>query len=136
VGGGSGLGRGSVHVACGISVGLALGCALVAYTLVDKQGIRHGGAIPFLELVLAPVALAALLAAVVRRGVRPLCAELRFATLAAAVGSFGAYVLVLLALRLATAPAVAAVRETSVVFGAGLAALFLRERVTVERLTG
>lgn len=128
--------RGLRHGAGGILVGLAIGCAIAAYTLVDKQGIRHAGAIPYLELVLAPVALAALLAAVVRRGVRPLRAELRFATLAAAVGSFGAYVLVLLALRLATAPAVAAVRETSVVFGAGLAAFFLRERVTVERLTG
>jgi drug/metabolite transporter (DMT)-like permease len=128
--------RGLRNRASGIAVGLAIGCAIAAYTLVDKDGIRHAGAIPYLELVLAPVALVTLLAAAARRGVRALRAELGPATLAAAAGSFGAYVLVLLALRLATAPAVAAVRETSVVFGAGLAALVLRERVTVERLAG
>ena len=92
----------------GLALALTIACCIAAYTLVDSRGIRHAAPLAYLELVLAPVALAALLAAVVRRGVRPLCAELRFATLAAAVGSFGAYVLVLLALRLATAPAVAA----------------------------
>jgi uncharacterized membrane protein len=43
---------------------------------------------------------------------------------------------VLLALRLAAAPAVAAVRETSVVFAAGLAALVLHEHVGPQRLAG
>lgn len=128
--------RGLRSRAGGIAVGLAIGCAIAAYTLVDKDGIRHAGAIPYLELVLAPVALAALVAAGARRGIPALRAELRFPTLAAAAGSFGAYVLILVALRLATAPAVAAVRETSVVFGAGLAALVLRERVSAERLAG
>ena len=50
--------------------------------------------------------------------------------------AFGAYLLFLFALRLAAAPAVAAVRETSVLFAAVLAAVFLRERVTPPRLAG
>jgi drug/metabolite transporter (DMT)-like permease len=58
------------------------------------------------------------------------------ATLAVGAASAGAYLLVLLALRLASAPAVAAVRETSVVFGAALAAVVLHERVTWLRLVG
>ena len=50
--------------------------------------------------------------------------------------SAGAYLLVLLALRLASAPAVAAVRETSVVIATALAALVLRERVSAPRIAG
>jgi uncharacterized membrane protein len=49
---------------------------------------------------------------------------------------FGAYGLVLAALRLAPAAPVAAVRETSVVMATGLAALYLHERVTRERAIG
>jgi uncharacterized membrane protein len=52
------------------------------------------------------------------------------------VASFGAYALALAALRLAPAPAVAALRETSVVLAALLAAVFLREPVGLERFTG
>jgi drug/metabolite transporter (DMT)-like permease len=86
--------------------------------------------------VLAPVAAAALALLVLRRGVAPLRAQLSAPTLVAAAGSFGAYLLFLFALRLAAAPAVAAVRETSVVVAALLAAAFLRERVTWVRLAG
>ena len=52
------------------------------------------------------------------------------------MASFGAYVLVLLALRLASAASVAAVRETSVVIAAVLAAPVLGERVGRLRLGG
>jgi drug/metabolite transporter (DMT)-like permease len=50
--------------------------------------------------------------------------------------SAAAYVLVLLALRRASAPSVSAVRETSVVIAAVLAAVFLHERVGPGRLAG
>lgn len=127
-----GIGRGAE----GVAVGLAIGCAIAAYTLVDKDGIRHAGALPYLELVMAPVALVALPVVAARRGTAALRRELSLPTLVAAAGSFGAYALVLAALRLAPAPAVAAVRETSVVIAAALAALFLRERVGPGRLAG
>ena len=128
--------RGLRQGAAGIPVGLAIGSAIASYTLVDKEGLRHAAPLPYLELVLAPVAAAAVLSLVLRRGVAPLRAELSLPTLAAAAGSFGAYLLFLFALRLAAAPAVAAVRETSVLFAAVLAAVFLRERVTPLRLAG
>ena len=128
--------RGLRQGAAGIPVGLAIGCAIASYTLVDKEGLRHAAPLPYLELVLAPVAAAAVLSLVLRRGVAPLRAELSLPTLASAAGSFGAYLLFLFALRLAAAPAVAAVRETSVLFAAVLAAVFLRERVTPPRLAG
>ena len=123
--------RGLRRGADGIGVGLAIGIAIASYTLVDKEGLRHAAPIPYLELVLVPIALVAL--AVRPRALRE---QASWPTLGAAAGSFGAYALFLFALRLTTAPGVAAVRETSVVIGAILAALFLKERVTWTRLLG
>lgn len=120
----------------GVLVALAIGCMIAGYTLVDKDGLRHAAALPYLELVLAPVGLVALPAVVMRRGARALRAELTVPTVGAAIASFGAYALVLAALRLAPAPEVAAVRETSIVIAAILAAVFLRERVSLKRLAG
>jgi drug/metabolite transporter (DMT)-like permease len=128
--------RGLRHGAEGVLIGLAIGCAIASYTLVDQDGIRHAAAIPYLELVQAPLALVALPVAAARRGLPALRAQLGPATLLAAAGSFGAYVLILQALRLAAAPAVAAVRETSVVIAAALAAAVLREGVGAGRLLG
>jgi drug/metabolite transporter (DMT)-like permease len=119
-----------------VLVALAIGCAIAGYTLVDKDGLRHAATLPYLELVLAPVALVAVPLVAVRRGARALRAQLTASTVLAAAASFGAYTLVLAALRLAPAPEVAAVRETSVVIAALLAAAFLRERVGPGRLAG
>jgi drug/metabolite transporter (DMT)-like permease len=51
-------------------------------------------------------------------------------------GAFGAYALVLASLSLAPAAAVAAVRETSILFAVALAAVVLRERVGAFRAAG
>ena len=115
---------------------LAIGCAIAGYTLVDKDGLQHAATLPYLELVLAAVVLVAVPVVVVRRGAEALRAQLTVSTVVAAAASFGAYALVLAALRLAPAPEVAAVRETSVVIAALLAGAFLRERVGIERLAG
>ncbi len=128
--------RGIRRGAEGLLVALAIGCAIAAYTLVDKDGLQHAAAIPYLELVLAPVALVGVSLAAARRGADTLRAQLTASTVVAAVASFAAYALVLAALRLAPAPDVAAVRETSVVFAALLAGAFLRERVGWMRLSG
>ena len=128
--------RGIRRGAEGVLVALAIGCAIAGYTLVDKDGLQHAAALPYLELVLLPVALLAVPVVAARRGTRALRVQLTVSTLIAAIASFAAYALVLAALRLAPAPQVAAVRETSVVIAALLAGAFLRERVGVERLAG
>jgi drug/metabolite transporter (DMT)-like permease len=128
--------RGIRRGAEGVPVALAIGCSIAVYTLIDKDGLRHAAALPYLELVMAPVGLVAVPLVAARRGARALRAELGWSTLLTAVVSFGAYGLALSALRLAPAPEVAAVRETSVVLAALLAAVFLRERVGIERVAG
>jgi drug/metabolite transporter (DMT)-like permease len=111
---------------------VAISACIAGYTLVDRYGIRHASAIPYLELVLLPAAVVYPLAV----GLGRARAALTPATVIAAVAMFGTYTLVLLALRLAPAASVAAVRESSIVIAVGLAALVLGEPVGRRRLAG
>jgi uncharacterized membrane protein len=114
--------------------GLAIALTIAAYTLVDAEGVDHAQAPAYLFLLLAPSSV--VYAAALALHGRPLRAELRpraFLTGAFIVGAYGS---VLAALRLADAAPVAAVRESSVVIAALLAAVFLHERVDVRRLGG
>ena len=116
--------------------GLAIAAIIAAYTLVDKHGITHAAPISYLELTMIPCGVvypAAVLAAKGRARVR---AEIGPATFLAGLATFGAYALVLAALERAPAVSVAAVRETSVVFAALLAATVLKEKVGPMRLAG
>ena len=86
---------------------------------------------------MAPVALAAiLLVAMLPAGTERLRAAVRPTPAVAGVASFVAYALVLAALARAPAASVAAVRETSVVIVAALAAPMLGERVGPLRVAG
>ena len=110
----------------------AIACCIAGYTLVDRYGIRHANAIAYLELVLIGPAVAyPLLLGVgrARRGLRP-------STAVSGVAMLGGYALVLVALRLASAASVAAVRESSIVIAVALAAIVLREPVGRGRLAG
>jgi len=126
-----GLGRGP-----GVPLGLVIACVIAAYTLVDKNGVKHAGAVPYLELsMIGPTILYA--SAIARtKGTRALRAAWGPATLMAGIATFGAYALVLLALQRAAAAPVAAVRETSVVLTALLARRVLKETVGRGRLAG
>ena len=109
--------------------GLGIGLFIAAYTLVDSEGVERADPIAYLALVVAPCALVYPLVARVRPDVGP-----RTALTAAA--TFGAFLMVLAAFRLAPAAPVAAVRESSVVIAAILGAVVLHERVTGPRLAG
>ena len=120
----------------GVFLAVAIAATVAGYTLVDKQGIEHASPIAYLELVLAPVAVVALVWHLTRGDAHRLRAQLGAARVTAAICSFAAYALVLGALSLAQAPAVAAVRETSILFAVALGALVLREPVGRDRALG
>ena len=120
----------------GVGFGLAIAGLIAAYTLVDSRGVRHADPIAYLELVLAGPAAVYLAAVLAVKGVTPVRRELGPRAAVAAAAGFGAYGLVLAALRLASAASVAAVRETSVVIAVALAAPILRERVDRSRIAG
>jgi drug/metabolite transporter (DMT)-like permease len=140
VGGGVILVRGLAgpHDRFGLALGLSIAAVIAGYTLVDKQGIRYADPVVYLELGMAPAALAyATTIALAHRGGRQrLRSAARPRPVAAGLLSFGAYALVLAALSLAAAASVAAVRETSVLIATALAWLFLGERVGKERVAG
>jgi drug/metabolite transporter (DMT)-like permease len=138
VGGGVVLVRGlsGERDATGAVLAVGVAACIAGYTLVDKEGLRFADPLPYLWLVLLPVAAAYAAAQARSRGGAALRAELSGPTVAAGLAMFGAYALTLAALRLADAAAVAAVRESSVVIATALAAVMLHERVTRERLAG
>ena len=128
----SGATRGS-----GAAYGLAVAACIAAYTLVDKDGVEHADPIVYLELSMVPATIGYvgfLLAT--PRGAERLRGAARPLPAAAGILSFSAYALVLAALLLAPAASVAAVRETSVLIAAFLAAPLLGERVGAGRLVG
>jgi len=120
----------------GIAFGVTIAACIAAYTLVDKNGVQHAEPITYLELsMLAPTVVYS--AAVMRvKGVSAVRAAVNPSSILAGICTFGAYALVLAALQRAPAASVAAVRETSVVIAALLAAVVLKERVPPSRLLG
>lgn len=130
-------GRGGERDLAGGALALAIACTVAAYTLVDKSGIRYADPIVYLELGMAPVAVGSLvLVALLPNGTARLRGAIRPLPAFAGVISFAAYVLVLAALQRAPAASVAAVRESSVLIVAALAAPMLGERVGPLRLAG
>jgi drug/metabolite transporter (DMT)-like permease len=123
------------------SAAIALGNAalIAAYTLIDGIGVRLSGhalsyglwlfvltALPYAAIVVAP-----------RRG--RIGAHLRRAwwrALLAAALSIGAYAIALWAMTRAPIAAVAALRETSVIFGAMIGAVLLKEPFGRHRIAG
>jgi drug/metabolite transporter (DMT)-like permease len=129
--------RGLGHArAEGALFGIAIAICIASYTVVDKHGIAHASPMAYNELVTIGLTLAYVGWFALARGTRPMRAEIGPHTIVGGCATFAAYSLVLFALRLAPAPSVAAVRETSVLVATALAAVFLRERVTLVRLAG
>ena len=122
--------------ATGVLFGLAIACSIAAYTLVDYEGIRYASAITYLELVLVVPAIGYALGVGWLKGRATLRQELSASTVAAGLGMWVAYGLVLAALARAEPAPVAAVRETSIVIATIGAALVLNERVDPTRLAG
>jgi drug/metabolite transporter (DMT)-like permease len=115
---------------------LAVGACIASYTLVDKSGIKHGNPISYLELVFGITAAVYVTGTWRARGWRALRAAIGPRTVLAGVGFFGSYALTLAALRLAPAPSVAAVRESSVVFATVALAVTGREHIPPARFAG
>lgn len=120
--------------------GLALGAAAV-HALWNLLIARTGDpqAATGVAMAAAVVALATppYVAAIrLARGRGALARELTGAAVLAGVAMFAAYALALVALKLAGAAEVGAVRETSVVIATALAAIVLRERISAARWAG
>jgi drug/metabolite transporter (DMT)-like permease len=124
--------RGFRRATRGAALAVAIAASIAGYTVVDRYGIQHANAAPYLVLVMLGPAVTYPLAV----GRRRLVAALRPVAVVIGIVSAATYLLVLLALRLASAPSVSAVRETSVVIAVLLARTVLAEPVGARRLAG
>lgn len=118
---------------------IATGIFISTYTTIDKVGVRFFPPITYLYLVLAVgwVALSPQWLSARRRGA--LVAEIRAAplrTIGCSLLGFGAYTLVLVAMRSSPVSYVASVREISVVLGAWIGLRFLGEEGGAHRIAG
>ncbi len=119
-----------------VALALLLGSIIAGYTLTDQQGVRLADPIAYLVLVVGLPAVAWSGWLVVRDGPTRLRRALNLPLLAGGVAALAAYGLVLVALGMASAPGVAALRETSIVMATAMAAVVLRERVEGSRWVG
>jgi drug/metabolite transporter (DMT)-like permease len=111
--------------------------AIAAYTLIDGQGVRRSGAPAAYTLWIFLLTGALVCAGTVRGRLPALAAYARANPLVAPLGglaSVGAYVIALWAMTRAPVAAVAALRETSILFATAIAAFILREPVGRRRL--
>ena len=111
--------------------------AICGYTITDGIGARiSGNAEAYAAALFVMDGASLTVFAIGSRGIAALRPLLRYALpgLAGGVMSFGAYGLVIWAMTVAPIPLVAAVRETSVLFGAAIAVLFLKEPLRANRI--
>lgn len=110
---------------------------IAAYTLIDGQGVRRSGAPAAYTLWIFLLTGAGVCAWTARGRVRALVAFARANPLVAPLGglaSVGSYGIALWAMTRAPVAAVAALRETSILFATAIAAFILREPVGRARL--
>lgn len=118
---------------------LATGAAIAAYTVIDARGVRAAPAtISYVvwDFILCGAGIGGFFAARRRRDfVHAARTQWRVGLIAGSL-SILSYGLALGAYRLGNLARLAALRETSIVFGLVIAAVFLRERVNMARAAG
>ena len=119
-----------------VALALAVATSIAGYTLVDKQGVRYAEPITYLFLILVAPAVGGVLFVAARGGWARIRKAIHWQAIAAGIGTTASYGLVLIALGLAPAASVAAVREVGVVFAVLWGALFLKEPVGPSRAVG
>lgn len=118
---------------------LLTGACIAGYTVIDAQGVRAAPN-PYSYIVWVFLLMGGGIAsafALIRGRAFMLAAAAQWRPgLVAAVLSIASYGLALLALSLGATPRLAALRETSILFGAGIAVIFLKEKLTLQRYAG
>lgn len=136
---GAGAGSDTTGRAAGVGYGVAVGVVIAGYTLWDAHAVTTLAVPPLVLLAGTPAVVATLLTPYAlrrRTEVRRIWQRHRLPVLAVAVLSPLAYLLILLALRLAPVSMVAPARELSIVLGSLAAWLLLGEPNPVRRLVG
>jgi drug/metabolite transporter (DMT)-like permease len=117
---------------------LVTACVIASYTIIDGTGVRRSGAPAAYTLwIFLLTGLGVLGWALLRRGreMLPYARANAHVMVFGGVTTVGSYGIALWAMTLAPVAAIAALRETSILFATAIAALVLRERVGAARLS-
>jgi drug/metabolite transporter (DMT)-like permease len=117
----------------------ATGVCIALYTVLDAQGVRAAPSAPsYIVWIFLVDGLVIGVIFALWRGPRFLFAARSEWKAGLIAGAFSVvtYGLALWAFRIGDTPRLAALRETSILFGVAIAILFLKERVTASRLVG
>jgi drug/metabolite transporter (DMT)-like permease len=131
------LHRGRPGSARGARLALLNACIIASYTLIDGFGVRHSGSAAAYTMWVFVLTGLPLLGWALLRHRRSFLAYARHnwhLGLAGGFGTLASYGLALWAMTQAPIPLVAALRETSILFGTAIAALLLNERITRHRI--
>jgi drug/metabolite transporter (DMT)-like permease len=117
---------------------LSVGLTIALYSVVDKRGVGLVHPIIYISTMSTLAALILLPYMTCRRWpeCRHALKQLKVFIGLIGVGSIGTYLMILFAYRLGPASYIVAVREFSVVIGALLGFIFLRERITLKKVVG
>jgi drug/metabolite transporter (DMT)-like permease len=128
--------RGTGGDAHGIGFAFVNALVIASYTLVDSFGVRASGApITYTMWIFVLVGVPLTLWGLLRRPRFVAYARRDWKLgLIGGLGTLGSYGIVLWAMTQVPVPIVAALRETSILFGTAIAAFILRERVTPARI--
>ena len=121
----------------GVYLALLNALVIAGYTLIDGTGVRHSGAPAAYTLwvfLLTGLPLTAWVAATARSAFRAYIARYWRLGLAGGIGTTASYGLALWAMTVAPVAVIAALRETSILFGTLIAGLVLREHIGPRRL--
>lgn len=119
-----------------VAMALAVAAAIASYTLVDKEGVKYADPVTYVTLILVVPAIVSVAYVAWRGGTKRVRNAVKGDAVITGVGTVTAYALVLVALTMAPAASVAAVREVSVVIAVALGAIFLHEKVSPARIAG
>ena len=120
-----------------VTYALLTACTIATYTMIDGAGVRRSGApAAYTMWIFLLTAIGFVLWA--RRGrpgeLWPYARANPQVVVLGGVATLGSYGIALWAMTLAPVAAVAALRETSILFATAIAALFLREKIGVRKL--
>ncbi len=123
----------------GVTIALVNAVVIAGYTLIDGVGVRRSGAPAAYTLwifLLTGVVLTIWVLIAERRAFGRYVWGNWMLGLVGGVGTISSYGLALWAMTVAPVAVVAALRETSILFGTAISVLFLHERVSKPRLFG